>query len=257
MNQPQAYIHPNARIAEDVKIEPFAWIGEDVEIGSGCWIGPNATIMDGARIGKNCKIVPGAVISAIPQDLKYQGETTYCYIGDGTTVRESATVNKGTAASGKTVVGKDCLLMAFTHVAHDCYLGDQVIMSNVASLAGHIVVDDWAILGGLAAVSQFCRIGAHVMISGGAMINKDIPPYVTAARMPIQYCGLNTVGLNRHGFTKEQIDTIQRVYRIVFQSRLNTSQALARVMENEPQSAERDAIVAFIRDSQRGVIKGI
>ena len=138
-----SYIHPNARIADDVKIEAFAWIGEDVEIGSGTWIGPNATIMDGARIGKNCKIFPGAVISAIPQDLKYQGETTYCYIGDDTTVRESATVNKGTAASGKTVVGKDCLLMAFTHVAHDCYLGDHVIMANAATLAGHVTVDDF------------------------------------------------------------------------------------------------------------------
>ena len=169
MNQPLAYIHPNARIAEDVKIEAFAWIGEDVEIGSGTWIGPNATIMDGARIGKNCKIFPGAVISAIPQDLKYQGETTYCYIGDGTTVRESATVNKGTSASGKTVVGKDCLLMAFTHVAHDCYVGDHVIMANAATLAGHITVDDWAIFGGLAAVSQFCRIGSHVMICGGSL----------------------------------------------------------------------------------------
>ena len=138
MNQPLAYIHPNAKIAEDVKIEPFAWIGEDVEIGEGTWIGPNVTIMDGARIGKNCKIFPGAVVSAIPQDLKYKGEKTYCYIGDGTTIRESATVNKGTIASGKTVVGKNCLLMAFTHVAHDCYLGDNVIMANAATLAGHI-----------------------------------------------------------------------------------------------------------------------
>ena len=256
MNQPLAYIHPNARIAEDVKIEPFAWIGEDVEIGSGTWVGPNATIMDGARIGKNCKIFPGAVVSAVPQDLKYQGETTYCFIGDGTTIRESATVNKGTAASGKTVVGKDCLLMAFTHVAHDCYLGDNVIMSNVASLAGHIIVDDWAILGGLAAVSQFCRIGAHVMISGGAMINKDIPPFVkTGTGYPVSYAGVNYIGLGRRGFTKERINAIQDVYRVIYSGGMNVSQAVQYIKENLPESEDREVIVNFIESSKIGIMK--
>lgn len=256
MNQPLAYIHPNARIAEDVKIEPFAWIGEDVEIGSGTWIGPNATIMDGARIGKNCKIFPGAVISAIPQDLKYQGETTYCYIGDGTTIRESAAINKGTAAAGKTVVGKNCLLMAFTHVAHDCFVGDNVIMANAATLAGHIVVEDWAILGGLAAVSQFTRIGAHVMISGGAMVNKDIPPFVkTGTGYPVSYAGINFIGLGRRGFSRERINAIQDIYRVIYSAGMNVSQAVAHIKANFPPSEDLDTIVNFIENSKIGIMK--
>ena len=256
MNQPLAYIHPNARIAEDVKIEAFAWIGEDVEIGSGTWIGPNATIMDGARIGKNCKIFPGAVISAIPQDLKYKGETTYCYIGDGTTVRESATVNKGTSASGKTVVGEDCLLMAFTHVAHDCNVGHHVIMANVASLAGHVTVDDWAILGGLAAVSQFCRIGAHVMISGGALVNKDIPPFVkTGPSYPVCYAGVNSIGLMRRGFCRQRINAIQDVYRVIYSVGMNVTQAVQYIRENLPVSADRDFILDFVESSKLGIMK--
>lgn len=256
MNQPLAYIHPNARIAEDVKIEPFAWIGEDVEIGSGTWVGPNVTIMDGARIGKNCKLFPGAVISAIPQDLKYKGETTYCYIGDGTTIRESATVNKGTIASGKTVVGKDCLLMAFTHVAHDCYLGDHVIMANAATLAGHITVDEWAIFGGLAAVSQFCRIGAHVMICGGALVNKDIPPFVkTGPGYPVCYAGVNSVGLMRRGFSRERINAIQDIYRVIYGVGMNVSQSVQYIHENFSQTEDCQFILNFIESSKIGIMK--
>ena len=256
MNQPLAYIHPDARIAEDVVIEAFAWIGADVEIGSGTWIGPNATIMDGARIGKNCKIFPGAVISAIPQDLKYQGETTYCFIGDGTTVRESATVNKGTAASGKTVVGKDCLLMAFTHVAHDCYLGNHVIMANAATLAGHITVGDWAIFGGLAAVSQFSRIGDHVMISGGALVNKDIPPFVkTGPGYPVRYAGVNSIGLLRRGFSRDRVNAIQDVYRVIYSVGMNISQSAQYIREKLPASEERDFILDFVESSKIGIMK--
>ena len=251
-----AYIHPNARIAEDVKIEAFAWIGEDVEIGSGTWIGPNVTIMDGARIGKNCRIFPGAVISAIPQDLKYQGEKTYCFIGDGTTVRESATVNKGTAALGKTVVGKDCLLMAYTHVAHDCVLGDHVIMANAATLAGHITVDDWAIFGGLAAVSQFCRIGSHVMICGGALVNKDIPPFVkTGPGHPVSYVGVNSIGLMRRGFSRERINAIQDVYRVIYSVGMNVTQSVQYIREHLPESEDRDFILDFIESSKIGIMK--
>ncbi len=256
MNQHLAYIHPNARIAEDVKIEPFAWIGEDVEISSGTWIGPNVTIMDGARIGKNCKIFPGAVISAIPQDLKYKGEVTYCYIGDNTTIRESATVNKGTAALGKTVVGKDCLLMAFTHVAHDCILGDHVIMANAATLAGHITVDDWAIFGGLAAVSQFSRIGAHVMICGGALVNKDIPPFVkTGPGYPVCYAGVNSVGLMRRGFSRNRINAIQDVYRVIYSVGMNVSQSVQYIRENFPQTEDTEFILNFIESSKIGIMK--
>lgn len=257
MISPLASIHPNAKIAADVEIGPFVFIDDDVEIGEGTIIDANATVCAHTRLGKHCHVFPSAVVGAVPQDLKFQGELTYTHIGDYTVLRECSTVHRGTLSKGKTVVGEHCLIMAYCHVAHDVVLGNHVIMSNSTQLAGEVVVDDWTTIGGGTLVHQFSHIGSHVMIQGGSLVNKDIPPYVTAARMPIQYCGLNTVGLNRHGFTKEQIDTIQRVYRIVFQSRLNTSQALARVMENEPQSAERDAIVAFIRDSQRGVIKGI
>ncbi len=256
MNQPLAYIHPNAKIAEDVKIEPFAWIGADVEIGSGTWIGPNATIMDGARICRDCKIFPGAVISAIPQDLKYDNETTYCIIGDRTTVRESATVNKGTIANGQTVVGSDCLLMAFTHVAHDCVLGDHVIMANAATLAGHITVGDWAIIGGLAAASQFCRIGAHVMISGGALVNKDIPPFVkTGTKYPVTYVGVNSVGLVRRGFSKDRIKGIQDIYRVIYSIGMNVTQAVAYIKENIPESEDRSSILEFIESSKIGIMK--
>lgn len=256
MNQNLAYIHPEARIAEGVTVEAFAWIGADVEIGEGTWIGPNATIMDGARIGKNCKIFPGAVVSAIPQDLKYKGETTYCYIGDGTTIRESATVNKGTTASGKTVVGKNCLLMAFTHVAHDCFLGDNVIMANAATLAGHITVDDWAIFGGLSAVSQFCRIGAHAMISGGAMINKDIPPFVrTGTGYPVSYAGVNSIGLVRRGFSKERINAIQDIYRVIYSIGMNVSQAVQYIKETLPDSDDRKQIIDFIESSKVGIMR--
>lgn len=258
MNHNLAYIHPDAKIAENVQIEPFSWIGKDVEIGEGTWVGPNVTIMDGARIGKNCKIFPGAVISAIPQDLKYKGETTYCYIGDNTTVRESATVNKGTAASGKTIVGSDCLLMAFTHVAHDCEVGNHVIMANAATLAGHVIVDDYAILGGLAAVLQFVRIGRHVMISGGAMINKDIPPFVKAGtRYPVSYAGVNAIGLMRRGFSKEQINNIQDIYRVIYSLGMNVSQAVQYIRENIPFSEDRELILGFIEKSKIGIMKGV
>ncbi len=256
MNQPLAYIHPNAKIADDAIIEPFVWIGEDVEIGSGTWVGPNVTIMNGARIGKDCRFFPGSVISAIPQDLKYNGEVTYCHIGDRTTVRESATVNKGTIASGETVVGSDCLLMAFTHVAHDCHLGSHVVMANAATLAGHITVGDWAILGGLAAVSQFTRIGEHVMISGGAMVNKDIPPFVkTGTRYPVSYAGVNSIGLLRRGFTKERINAIQNIYRVIYSVGMNVSQSVQYIKENLPSSEDCDVILNFIENSKIGIMK--
>jgi acyl-[acyl-carrier-protein]--UDP-N-acetylglucosamine O-acyltransferase len=258
MTQTLSYIHPDAKIGENVTIEPFSWIGADVEIGDGTWVGPNVTIMDGARIGKNCKFFPGAVISAIPQDLKYKGEKTYCYIGDGTTIRESGTVNKGTIASGETFVGKNCLLMAFTHIAHDCHVGDNVIMSNAATLAGHIVVDDWAIIGGLAAVLQFVHIGAHVMISGGAMVNKDIPPFVKAGtRYPVSYAGVNSIGLMRRGFSKDRIIKIQDIYRVIYGIGMNVSQAVQYIRDEMPESEDREEILSFIEKSKIGIMKSV
>ncbi len=250
----QASIHRDARIDKGVTVEPFVTIYGDVEIGEGTWIGPNATIMDGARIGKNCRIFPGAVISAVPQDLKYNGETTFTRIGDNTTVRECVTVNKGTAAIGETVVGNGCLLMAYSHVAHDCKLGNQVILVNSVGLAGEVEVDDFAYLGGMVGVHQFVRIGAHAFIQGGSMVGMDIPPFVTAGRNPTKYAGINTIGLRRRGISSDLIRQIQEAYRIIYNSGLNNTLALDKIREEIEISAEIKGIIDFIEASKRGII---
>ena len=249
-------INPKARISEGVTIESFSTIYGDVEIGEGTWIGPNVTIMDGARIGKNCKIFPGAVISAVPQDLKYKGEQTLTVIGDNVLVRECVTINKGTAASGQTIIGNNCLLMAYVHVAHDCELGNNVIMVNNVGLAGEITVGDFAYIGGMVGVHQFVNIGAHTMIQGGSLIGKDIPPFVTAGRYPAQYTGLNVIGLRRRGFDNDRIDQIHEIYRLIYSKGFNTSQALEEIEKKASHSADRDEIINFIRNSKRGIIKG-
>jgi UDP-N-acetylglucosamine acyltransferase len=256
MIQPLAYVHPQAKVANNVIIDPFVTIEKNVEIGEGTWIGHHATIMEGARIGKNCKIFPGAVISAIPQDLKFDGEETTVEIGDNTTIREFVTVNRGTKASYKTIIGKNCLLMAYVHVAHDCVIGNNVILANAATLAGHIEIDDFAIIGGLAAVHQFVKIGAHSMISGGGMARKDIPPYTKAAREPLSYVGVNSIGLRRRGFTNEQINQIQEIYRIIYRKNYNVSQAVNIIEADVPATPERDEILTFINSSARGIMKG-
>mgnify|MGYP001169937915 FL=1 len=256
MNQPLAYVHPQAKVAKNVVIEPFANIEKNVEIGEGTWIGSNVTIMEGARIGKNVKIFPGAVISAIPQDLKFDGEDTTVHIGDNTTVREFVTINRGTKANMETRVGKNCLLMAYCHVAHDCTIGDNVILANCATLAGHIEIGDWAIIGGLVAVHQFVHIGPHVMISGGSLVRKDVPPFTKAAREPLSYVGVNSIGLRRRGFSNEQINHIQDIYRILFVHGHNVSKAVSIIEAEIPASQERDEILFFINNSSRGVMKG-
>lgn len=256
MKQPLAYIHPAAKIAPSVVIDPFVTIEQNVEIGEGTRIGSNVTIMEGARIGKNCTIFPGAVISAIPQDLKFQGEETLAIIGDNTVIRECVTVNRGTAAKGKTVVGNNCLIMAYCHVAHDCVVGDNVIMSNATQLAGEVVVDNYAVIGGGALVHQFCHIGPYVMLQGGALVNKDIPPFVKAAREPISYAGINSIGLRRRGFSTESIRVIQEIYRYLYLSGLNNSDAVERIEAELPATRERDEIILFVRNSKRGIIKG-
>lgn len=253
---PLSQIHPEAKIAPNVEIGPFVFIDKNVEIGSGTTITANVTILEGSRIGENSKIFPGAVIGAIPQDLKFKGEDTLAIIGNNTTIRECVTVNRGTVAKGKTVVGNNCLLMAYSHVAHDCIIGDNVIIANATQLAGEVEIDDFAILGGGTLVHQFCRIGAHVMIQGGSKVSKDIPPYCTAAREPISFVGVNSIGLKRRGYTNEQINLIQDIYRIVFQSKLNTSNAIAKVIKTISESEERDLILKFIQASERGIIKG-
>uniref|UniRef100_UPI0025B6B0CF acyl-ACP--UDP-N-acetylglucosamine O-acyltransferase n=1 Tax=Paramuribaculum intestinale TaxID=2094151 RepID=UPI0025B6B0CF len=223
MKQPLAYIHPAAKIDPSVVIDPFVTIEENVEIGEGTRIGSNVTIMSGARIGKNCRIFPGAVVSAVPQDLKFRGEDTVAIIGDNTTLRECVTINRGTAARGRTVVGSNCLIMAYCHVAHDCIVGDNVVMSNATQLAGEVQVDNYAVIGGGALVHQFCHIGPHVMLQGGALVNKDIPPYVKAAREPISFAGVNSIGLRRRGFSSDTIREIQEIYSYLSLSGLNKS----------------------------------
>ena len=256
MIQPLAYIHPEAKIAQNVVIEPFTTISKNVEIGEGTWIGSNVTIMDGARIGKNCRIFPGAVISAIPQDLKFAGEETTAEIGNNTTIRECATINRGTKAVGKTTVGNNCLLMAYVHIGHDCEIRNNIIIGNATQIAGEVIIDNYAILSSSVLVHQFSRIGGHVMISGASLVKKDVPPFVIAANEPISYFGLNTVGLRRRDFTTEQINEIAAIYKILYSSGLNFTQALAEIESKIAQSIERDEIINFVRNSKRGIIRG-
>jgi UDP-N-acetylglucosamine acyltransferase len=253
----QANIHPDAKIGKDVIIEPFATIGADVEIGEGTWVGPNAVIMDGARIGKNCKIFPGAVISAIPQDLKFKGEYTTVEIGDNVTIRECVTINRGTSDKLKTTVGNNCLIMAYVHVAHDCEVGNNCILANSVNLAGHVVVKDWVILEGIVAVQQFVTIGEHTFVAGGSLVRKDVPPYVKAAREPISYVGINAVGLRRRGFSEEQVFEIEDIYREIYVMNNNVSKALEIVNERYKASDYKHKIVEFIKNSERGVIRGL
>ena len=250
-----AYVHPDAILGENITVEPFAYIAGNVEIGDETWIGPNATVMDGARIGRNCRIFPSAVVSGIPQDLKFRGEESTAEIGDNTTLREGVTVNRGTAAVGKTIVGKNCLLMAYSHVGHDCKIGENCIIGNTTGLAGEVKVDDWAILSGGTLVHQFTHIGAHVIIGGGGRVRIDVPPFVKADREPLAYLGLNTVGLTRRGFDKNRIDNIHNIYRVIYQKGFNFSQALEHVEKEFAPSADRDYIMEFIRTSERGIIR--
>ena len=256
MNQPLAYVHPGAKIAKNVVIEPFTTIHNNVVIGEGTWIGSNVTIMEGARIGKNCNIFPGSVISAVPQDLKFQDEETIVKIGDNTTLREYVTINRGTVDKGKTVVGENCLIMAYCHIAHDCVVGDNCIFSNNSTLAGHVSVGNHVILAGMTAVHQFCTIGQHAFITGGSLVRKDVPPFVKGAREPMSYVGINSIGLRRRGFKSEKIREIQNIYRILYQKSFNNTQA-ARLIEAEMEATnERDEILQFIKNSKRGIMKG-
>lgn len=257
MSQALAYIHPDAKIGANVTIEPFSTIYGNVEIGDGSWIGPNTTIMDGARIGKNCRIFPGAVISAVPQDLKFTGEDTTVEIGDNTTIRECVTVNRGTKDRFKTVIGSNCLIMAYAHIAHDCLLGNNIILANCVNLAGHVTVEDYAILEGLVAVQQFVRIGAHSFITGGSLVRKNVPPFVKAAREPLSYVGINSVGLRRRGFSNDIIHQIEDIYRTIYVKGYNVTNAISIVEQEAPSSLEKAQIISFIRESTDGIMRGI
>ena len=256
MNQPLAYVHPGAKIAKNVVIEPFTTISNNVVIGEGTWIGSNVTIMEGARIGKNCNIFPGAVISAPPQDLKYNGEDTTVEIGDNVTIRECVTINKGTTDRMKTVIGKNCLIMAYCHVAHDCSIGDNCIFSNNSTLAGHVSVGNNVVMAGLVAVHQFVTIGSFSFVTGGSLVSKDVPPYVKAAREPLSFAGINSVGLRRNGYSPEKIREIQNIYRILYQKNYNNTQAIQIIEAEMEATPERDEIILFVKDSKRGIMKG-
>lgn len=256
MNQKLVSIHPGAKIGTNVNIDPFTMIHDDVEIGDDTWIGSNVTIFPGARIGKNCKIFPGAVISAVPQDLKFAGEHTTVEIGEHTTIREFVTINRGTKALGKTIIGANNLLMAYVHVAHDCIVGDNCILANGATLAGHITIEDYAIIGGLSAIHQFVQIGSHVMISGGSLVRKDVPPFVKAAHEPLSYVGINSVGLRRRGFSADTINEIQDIYRVLFVKGYSNTHAVEVIEKEIRPSAEKTQILSFIKKSTRGILKG-
>ncbi|HDR53046.1 MAG TPA: acyl-ACP--UDP-N-acetylglucosamine O-acyltransferase [Mariniphaga anaerophila] len=256
MKQPLAYVHPDAKIAENVVIEPFVSIDRDVEIGEGTRVGSSTTILAGTRIGKNCNIFPGAVLGAIPQDLKFRGEYSTAEIGDNCTIREFVTINRGTAARGKTTVGNNCLIMAYVHIAHDCAVGNNVILVNNTQLAGEVAVDDWAIIGGMTAIHQFCHIGPHVMISGGSLVRKDVPPFIKAGREPLSYVGINSIGLRRRNYSNEKIREIQDIYRYIYQKGLNTAQAVEIIEAEMPATQERDEVLLFVKDSKRGIIRG-
>ncbi|MCB0791421.1 MAG: acyl-ACP--UDP-N-acetylglucosamine O-acyltransferase [Flavobacteriales bacterium] len=252
-----AYVHPDAKLGKDVTIEPFATIHGDVHVGDGTWIGPSAVLMDGARVGRDCKVFPGAVIGAIPQDLKFAGEYTTAEVGNGTTIRECVTINRGTADRLKTSVGDNCLLMAYVHLAHDCAVGSNVVIANSVNLAGHVTIDDWAILEGNVAVQQFIHIGAHSFIAGASLVRKNVPPYVKAAREPLSYVGVNVVGLRRRGFKDDAIARIEDTYREIFVRNNNVERAVQQVEQNLPRSPERGTILDFIRNSPKGIMRGL
>ena len=251
------FVHPDARIGKNVTIEPFAYIAGDVTIGDGSWIGPHAVIFDHVRMGKGCKVFPGAVIGAEPQDLKFQGEVSYVEIGDNTVVRECATINRGTAASGKalTRIGSNCLIMSYAHIAHDCRIGNNCILVSHCGIAGETDIDDWGIIGGGTMVHQFSRIGTHAMVGGASGVNKDVPPYILAARNPVSYEGINIVGLRRRGFSLEDIDTIKRVYTILYDEGNNVSDACRIVEELFPGNRHARTIIDFVKASKRGIVR--
>jgi UDP-N-acetylglucosamine acyltransferase len=250
---PTALVDDRAELAPGVVVGPYAIVGPRVQIGAGTEIGPHAYIERDTIIGEDCRIAKGAVLGTDPQDMKFQGEETTLRVGDRTTIREYATLNRGTSAAGATVVGSDCLLMAYTHVAHDCELGNHVILSNAVNMAGHVVIEDWVIVGGLTPIHQFVRIGAHAFLGGGSRIAQDVPPYCRAAGNPSKLYGLNSVGLERRGFSEEVRKALKKAYRLIFQSGLNVSQGVARAEEEAPQIPEVKHLLRFIRDSERGI----
>ena len=250
------FINEKAIIGKSVKIEPFSFIDENVIIGDDCWVGNNVTIYSGARIGNNVKIFPGAVISAVPQDMKFDGEKTVVEIGDNTIIRECATINRGTIDTNKTIIENDCLIMAYVHIAHDCIVKNNSILVNAVQIGGHSIIDEHAIIGGGSVIHQFTKIGKYSMTAGGSVIRKDIPPYCKAGKNPLKYMGINSIGLKRKGFSKNVINNIQEIYRILYFDGLNNSEATSKISNDIIDSNEKNEILGFISKSDRGLIKG-
>jgi UDP-N-acetylglucosamine acyltransferase len=257
MNRNNVFIHKSSIIGKNTKIDPFSYIGENVEIGDNCWIANNVTLYPGSRIGNNVKIFPGAVISSTPQDLKFGGEKTTVEIDDDTTIREFVTISRGTNDRLKTSIGKNCLIMAYSHVAHDCIVHDNCVIVNNVQIGGHVVIDNFAIVGGGTLIHQFSKIGAHAMVAGGSLVRKDIPPFCKAGKEPLSFKGVNTVGLKRRNFNSERINQIQNIYRIIYLEGRNTSQAIDKIVKDIDDSKDKEMVLNFIKNSNRGIIKGI
>ncbi len=251
---PTAVVAKEAQLSENVTIGAFAVVEADVVIGEGTSVGPHTLIASGARIGKNCRIHNGTVVATLPQDLKFGGEATLFEIGDNTTIREFCTLNRGTLAHGKSAIGSNCLLMAYAHVAHDCEVGNNVIMANGVQLGGHVTIEDWAIIGGMTPVHQFCHVGQHCMVGGAFRVVQDIPPYILASDEPLRFAGLNSIGLRRRGFSSETLLQLKRVYKVLYRSNLNVTQALERIKAEFELIPEIQNIVRFIETSDRGII---
>jgi UDP-N-acetylglucosamine acyltransferase len=251
---PTAIVSPDAEIGSNVEIGPFAIVGEGCSIGDGSVISPRATLERNVTLGPHVKVGVGTILGGPPQDLKFAGEETTVVIGEGTVIREYATVNRGTAHSFKTTVGRHCLLMSYVHIAHDCQIGNNVILSNVVQLAGHVTIEDKAIISGLCAVHQFARIGRHSFIGGCSRVSKDIPPFLKAVGNPVKLYGLNTIGLQRSGMDEATIRELKRAYRLFFRSDLNVTQALERAQTELEPLPEVKELIRFVEASERGVV---
>ena len=254
-----SFIHPDAKIGTNVTIEPFSYIAGNVEIGDGCHIGPYATLLDNVKLGKSCKVYPGAVIGGEPQDIRFDGEETFVEIGDNTILREFVTVNRGTVSNGRgtTIVGSNCMIMAYCHIAHDCHVADHVILTSYVGISGLTDIEEYAIIGGHSALHQFVRIGAHAMLSGGSIVGKDVPPYSVAGKRPVAFGGVNVIGLRRRGFPSTKIEEIREIYKVVYYSGMNITDACTRIEADFTETPEKRHILDFIRGTKRGIIKGI
>lgn len=253
---PLAHVDPQAQIGANVEVAPFAFIGPNVTVGAGAWIGPHATVLGDTTIGEECKLFPGCVIGADSQDLKYKGEPTTVEIGARTSIRECVTIHKATTDKMVTRVGSDCLIMAYVHIAHDVQVGDHVILANSCNVAGHVVIEDHVIIEGMVGIQQFVRIGKHAFIAGGSLVRKNVPPYIKAAREPLSYIGINGIGLRRRGFDIDRIQSIEDIYRTLYVLNNNMTQAVKAAELELPTSGDKDTVLSFIRQSDKGIIRG-